>query len=153
MSSKDIDLFFVVYLSAAVTWFSAKELRDMLKTCRVNNERAGITGMLLYKDGNFMQVLEGDESVVLALLQRITRDLRHRGLVVIDSGLKPKREFGAWSMDFVDLSSNSAAFPNADNDSFPDGYSEFQHMPLSDPAFVNNPERCHQLLKMFWQMD
>ncbi len=153
MSSKDIDLFFVIYLSAAVTWFSAKELRDMLTTCRVNNELAGITGMLLYKDGNFMQVLEGDESVVRELLLCITRDLRHRGLVVIDSGHKPEREFGAWSMDFVDLSSNGAALPNARSASLPDGYSEFQHTPLSDPAFVNNPERCHQLLKMFWQMD
>jgi hypothetical protein len=138
-------MFFLVYLSAAVTWFSAKELREMLATCRVNNERDGITGMLLYKDGNFMQVLEGEESKVRTLLQRITGDLRHRGLVVIDSGPTAAREFGAWSMAFTDLSANSAALP--------EGYSEFMDLPLSDPAFVNNPERCHQLLQMFRQID
>jgi Sensors of blue-light using FAD len=138
-------MFFLVYLSAAVTWFSAKELREMLATCRVNNERDGITGMLLYKDGNFMQALEGEESQVRALLQRITADLRHRGLVVIDSGPTAAREFGAWSMAFTDISARDASLPN--------GYSEFMDLPLSDPAFVNNPERCHRLLQMFRQID
>jgi Sensors of blue-light using FAD len=138
-------MFFLVYLSAAVTWFSSKELHDMLATCRANNERDGITGMLLYKDGNFMQALEGEESQVRALLARISADLRHRGLVVIDSGPTTAREFGAWSMAFTDISAHSATLPSS--------YSEFMDLPLSDPAFVNNPERCHQLLQMFRQID
>ena len=142
-------MFFLVYLSAAVTWFSAKELREMLATCRVNNERDGITGMLLYKDGNFMQALEGEESQVQALLKRISADLRHRGLVVIDSGPTAAREFGAWSMAFTDMSADISAH----SASLPSGYSEFMDLPLSDPAFVNNPERCHQLLQMFRQID
>ena len=137
-------MFFLVYLSAAVTWFSGKELRDMLATCRANNSRDGITGMLLYKDGNFMQVLEGEETAVRALLHRISGDLRHRSLVVIDSGTASTREFGAWSMAFTDLSANTST---------PDGYSEFMNLPLSDPAFINNPERCHRLLQMFRQLD
>ena len=138
-------MFFLVYLSAAVTWFSSKELHDMLATCRANNERDGLTGMLLYKDGNFMQVLEGEEPAVRALQQRIAADLRHRGMIVIDSGPTPAREFGAWSMAFTDISTHNASLPN--------GYSEFMDTPLSDPAFVNNPERCHQLLQMFRQID
>ena len=142
-------MFFLVYLSAAVTWFSGKELRDMLATCRANNSRDGITGMLLYKDGNFMQVLEGEETAVRALLHRISGDLRHRSLVVIDSGTAPMREFGAWSMAFTDLSPRSDTSTAAT----PDGYSEFMNLPLSAPEFVNNPERCHRLLQMFRQLD
>jgi hypothetical protein len=138
-------MFFLVYLSAAVTWFSSRELRDMLVTCRANNLRDGITGMLLYKDGNFMQVLEGDEGAVNALHQRINADLRHRGLVVIDSGHSPAREFGSWSMAFTDLSANTATMP--------EGYSEFMDTPLTEPSFIHKPDHCRKLLQMFRQID
>ncbi len=138
-------MFFLVYLSAAVTWFSSKELRDMLLTCRANNARDGITGMLLYKDGNFMQALEGEEAAVRTLHQRIKADLRHRGLVVIDCGHSPAREFGSWSMAFTDLSANAVTMP--------DGYSEFMDTPLTDTTFTHNPDHCRKLLQMFRQID
>ncbi len=57
-------MFFLVYVSSAVRPFSRVDLDDLLATSRANNARVGITGMLLYKDGNFMQVLEGDEEAV-----------------------------------------------------------------------------------------
>ena len=64
-------MFSLVYVSAAVTWFSDRELRGLLAQCRLSNAQTGITGMLLYKDGNFMQTLEGDERTVRALEARI----------------------------------------------------------------------------------
>jgi len=144
-SNTEGGMFFLVYLSAAVTWFSSKELRDMLVTCRVSNERDDITGMLLYKDGNFMQVLEGQEAAVRMLHQRINADLRHRGLVVIDSGYSSARQFGAWSMAFTDLGASSPTLP--------EGYSEFMDTPLTDPAFIEHPDQCRRLLHMFRQID
>ena len=77
-------MYFLVYVSAAVTWFSESELRALLTSARFRNEHAGITGMLLYKDGNFMQALEGPEDAVRALYRRIEGDRRHRGLLVLD---------------------------------------------------------------------
>jgi hypothetical protein len=58
-------VYYLVYVSAAVTWFSEAELRALLTGARFRNENADITGMLLYKDGNFMQALEGSEAAVL----------------------------------------------------------------------------------------
>jgi len=104
-------LYFIVYVSAAVTWFSPTELRALLASSRLNNERAGITGMLLYKDGNFMQALEGDEEAVRALHTRIEIDRRHRGLLTICSGQADARQFEQWSMAFVDLGSPAEDLP------------------------------------------
>lgn len=138
-------MFFLVYLSSAVTWFSSKELNDLLSTCRKRNAEADITGMLLYKDGNFMQVLEGEESAVRKVLARIRADLRHRGLVVIDSGHTAEREFAQWGMGFVDLQGDTHALPAE--------YGEFLGTSLTDNSFSQNPEHCHKLLRMFRHID
>ena len=139
-------MFFLVYVSAAVTWFSAAELHSLLAAARANNQRAGITGMLLYKDGNFMQVLEGEEAAVRALQARIACDLRHRGMVVIASGPLQQRQFPDWTMGFADLSLVA-------DSPLPEGYSEFLDLPFTDPAFANSPEPSRRLLLLFSQMD
>ena len=72
----------------------------LLEHARRNNEKAGVTGMLLYKDGNFMQVLEGEERVVQALSAKIGRDPRHEKMVTLLEGPLAEREFSDWSMGF-----------------------------------------------------
>jgi hypothetical protein len=138
-------LYFIVYVSAAVTWFSPTELRALLESSRASNERAGITGMLLYKDGNFMQALEGDEAAVCALQQRIERDRRHHGMLTICSGQAEARQFAQWSMAFVDLGEPAGELPA--------GYSRFLDTPLTDPFFAQAPGRCQELLNLFRQID
>ena len=140
-------MFFLVYVSAAVTWFSDTELQALLRNCRLHNQQAGITGMLLYKDGNFMQALEGDEPTVRALLQRIAADLRHRGMVTLDSGHTPERQFLGWHMGFANLNTP------ADGNSLPEGYSAFMDLPLTDACFSQAPGHCWQLLRLFRQLD
>jgi hypothetical protein len=138
-------VFFLVYVSAAVTWFSDTELRTLLAQARASNQGAGITGMLLYKDGNFMQVLEGEEPAVRALYARIAADRRHAGLVMLDSGHAPERQFADWSMAFFDL--------NAANGPMPAGYSDFLDTPLTGAAFASAPSRWWQMLLLFRQME
>jgi Sensors of blue-light using FAD len=134
-------LFFLIYVSAAVTWFSDSELRTLLASARRSNHQAGITGMLLYKDGNFMQALEGEEAAVLSLYARLQADRRHRGVLMLDSGRTGARQFAQWSMAFHDLSAGQGAMP--------DGYSRFLDEPLTSPAFAHEPGRCHDLLTAF----
>ena len=139
-------VFFLVYISAAVTWFSPTALRDLLATARTNNEKAGITGMLLYKDGNFMQALEGEETAVRALYRHIATDRRHCGVVVIDSGHSETRQFGAWRMGFSDLQV-------VEGGDLPEGYSTFLNRQAEDAGPDWTPQRCWQMLKVFRQLD
>ena len=65
------------YASAATVEFSDDDLRELLAKSRSNNMAAGITGMLLYHEGSFLQVLEGPSEAVEHLYARIRRDKRH----------------------------------------------------------------------------
>ena len=75
-------VFFLTYVSTAARELSKDDLNELLAQCRENNAKLGITGMLLYKDGNFMQVLEGEETVVRSIYAKISGDpaaTGHRG--------------------------------------------------------------------------
>jgi hypothetical protein len=133
-------MFFIVYVSSAVTPFSRHELDNLLTKSRDNNVKLGITGMLLYKDGNFMQLLEGEEPVVLKLFAAIGRDPRHCGTTILIQGALAERQFSDWSMGFCDLNA-------ADAVSAP-GYSEFRNTPLTGNEFASDPERCQKLLRL-----
>lgn len=74
-------------------------LDDILAASRRNNARDGVSGMLLYVDGGFMQVLEGEDEAVGAVYDRIAKDKRHwNAHVLLDR--KAPRAFADWSMGF-----------------------------------------------------
>ena len=134
-------MFFLVYVSSAVAPFTPPELVDLLAKSHENNGKLSISGMLLYKDGNFMQVLEGEEEAVRTLYAKIGRDPRHRGLLTLLQGGLAERQFPDWSMGFRYLSA-------ADVLAMP-GYDEFLNTPLTDERFATDPTRCQRLLTTF----
>src|SRR5665213_3853930 len=93
-----------IYASAATHDFSAAELTELLETARSNNERLGVTGLLLYVEGNFFQVLEGKSSAVKHIYQRILLDKRHTRITRIISETISRPAFIEWSMGFLNLS-------------------------------------------------
>ncbi len=134
-------MLFLVYVSSATLLFPGEDLRALLATSRKNNAELGGTGMLLYKDGNFMQVLEGEEGAVRALYDKIGADPRHKGEITLRQGFTEERQFPDWSMGFRDLQSPEArAVP---------GYSEFLNTPLSGREFSGDPTRTQKLLLTF----
>ena len=93
----------VIYSSAAVTPFSDTELSGLLAAARVNNGRLGVTGVLLYHEGSFLQALEGDEHVLETLYARIGKDKRHHRLVVLLRRQVDDRHFDQWQMGFASM--------------------------------------------------
>lgn len=96
----------LIYTSAAVKNMSQAELEAILETSVRNNTRDGLTGMLLYHDGSFMQAIEGDEAVVMATFHRIQQDLRHGQVFMIEQRAIPERCFSRFSMGFRKLASS-----------------------------------------------
>lgn len=76
------------------------ELDELLDEVRANNERLNVTGMLLYKDGCFIQVIEGPQSTIENLYNSIANDDRHEDAVELLHEFIPSREFGAWTMGY-----------------------------------------------------
>ena len=136
-------VFSLVYVSSATTLFSEADLADILRTSRERNAAVGVTGALLYSDGNLMQVLEGDETVVRALYGRISRDPRHTGLITVLEGHQDTRQFADWSMAGRDLQPTPLAAA--------EGYSDFLNTPFTAAEFGPRPTACQQLLTSFKQ--
>ncbi|WP_019949502.1 BLUF domain-containing protein [Hymenobacter aerophilus] len=91
----------IVYSSQVVGELSESLLREMLLKFREKNHQADITGILLYCDGQVLQVLEGERTAVEQLYGRIERDRRHRDVVKLADGPVSWREFPEWSMAFA----------------------------------------------------
>ena len=96
-------MYYLIYLSSSVKPMSHDQLSTLLQQCRDNNQKNGITGMLLYQNGNFMQMLEGDNQVILNLYEDIRKDDRHSGFHTVLSGDIYDRNFEDWSMGFFNM--------------------------------------------------
>lgn len=97
-------VFQLIYRSRANAYFSDDDLISLLRQCRTKNIENNVTGLLLYGYGNFVQLLEGDEDVVLDLYTKhIAADTRHRNLSVLQQHTAPERLFKNWSMAFRPL--------------------------------------------------
>ncbi len=72
-------------------------LEEILAVSRRNNAACQVTGILLYSEGCFMQVLEGEDAAVAGTFARIRADKRHWNTMIMLDRDAP-RAFGAWSM-------------------------------------------------------
>lgn len=95
--------FCLVYKSTAIKSFEQQDLKDMLNKARANNLRNGITGCLLFYDGEFIQYLEGNQLKVLRLFDKIKEDQRHHNIKLLAHGEREGREFNDWEMAFEDF--------------------------------------------------
>jgi hypothetical protein len=93
----------LVYTSRAATVMTADQLGQLAAQSERKNASLGVTGMLLYGSGHFMQVLEGDIFTVHSLFARIATDFRHRNVVRLFFGPLAERRFSRWSMGLVNL--------------------------------------------------
>ena len=84
-------------------------LPAILESARRHNARQGITGMLLYRNGHFLQVLEGPSAAVQETYGRILQDERHRYVCKLDELRVERRAFGQWTMGFQALDGRELA--------------------------------------------
>jgi hypothetical protein len=99
----------LVYSSDATTPMQAEDLETMLTLARKANAEKGITGALVYIDGVFLQVLEGEAAVLKRLMAKITRDVRHEAVSVLQEGEVPAAVFGDWDMAYLSASPQQIA--------------------------------------------
>ncbi|MEJ1969625.1 MAG: BLUF domain-containing protein [Rhizomicrobium sp.] len=93
----------LLYVSNTVCDFPEAGLESILAASRRANAAAGVTGLLLYLDGAFLQVLEGEAEAVDETYARILRDDRHWDVQTLLAQDAADRAFGEWSMGFQRL--------------------------------------------------
>ncbi len=134
-------MFALVYVSTATIRWSDTDLERLLQQSRRDNLIPDITGLLLFKEGNFMQILEGAKDAVLTLMAKIKSDARHERVMVIFEEETPRREFKDWSMGFKKLGGRLVL-------ELP-GFSDVLDLPLTNEQFSSNPTRLLQFLIAF----
>jgi hypothetical protein len=95
-----LDLCQLIYVSAAKRPQTDAELIGLLNVSRARNKAAGLSGLLLYDQGCFLQVLEGEPARVSAMFAKIARDERHHRISTLSDAHVDTRSFAAWSMGF-----------------------------------------------------
>jgi len=73
----------------------------LLRDARQKNAKNNITGMLLYAEGSFFQVLEGEAEKVKLLFEKIDQDERHQNLTIIVEEPIAERSFSDWTMGYA----------------------------------------------------
>jgi hypothetical protein len=85
------------------------DLQELLDHARRSNAAKGITGALVYAEGVFLQIIEGDKVLLEELMTRIRRDVRHESVFVLREGEVPAAIFGSWKMAYVSATPKQVA--------------------------------------------
>lgn len=112
-----------IYTSSLSDGYDSSELDLILKKARHNNEELDISGMLLFDEGSFFQILEGEEPAVKALYEKISMDERHDHLVKIIFEEIEERNFYNWSMGVSHMTRQELSSIPGLNDFFAGGNS------------------------------
>lgn len=132
----------LIYASQAVEPMSASELAELLERARKRNAAAGITGLLLYGEQSFVQLLEGANADLLPIYRSIERDRRHKTLRLLSYEPIAARRFADWSMGFAHVEEDllRRTLP---------GYRPASCFPLVDPQLVRDAAIAETLLMLY----
>ena len=134
-------LFHLIYVSTAVDALDGDDLIDLLTASRRNNVRDHITGMLLYRGGHFMQVIEGEYLNVMSLFDRIRVDNRHRNVDILRADHIQERDFPDWTMGFECL--------DAFDPGTLSGFTHFLEHDFRSEFFTGDEDTAHAMLAAF----
>ena len=97
-----MSIFQLLYRSYRSNYFQEDQLANLLFEARKNNEAIKITGLLVYRDGIFVQLLEGDKEIVKNLYENhISQDERHHSCKILTQADQKDRVFPHWSMGVI----------------------------------------------------
>ena len=131
----------LVYVSTATTPMSGQDLKELLEQSRERNTRHAVTGMLLYKNRRFIQLLEGREDDVQAVFESIKRDERHEDIQLLWYLYSQFRDFPDWTMGFRNIEDVDARKLK--------GFTPFLERDFRYEKFIENSTDVHAMLMAF----
>jgi len=99
----------IIYSSESATPMQMDDLEEILEHARSSNATNGITGALVYVDGVFLQILEGEIASLQKLMARIAKDVRHETVTVLKEGEVSSATFTDWTMAYLSATPEQVA--------------------------------------------
>lgn len=124
-------------MSTTAEAWSRPDLLQLLRQARAKNRVLGVTGVLLFRGGTFLQLLEGERDDVETLYATIRSDVRHEDVTPIWETEGTSRWFGVWSMGFRDLEDDPVTVP---------GLTDILRGPVEASAF------SHDVVSKLWSV-
>ena len=109
-----------LYISTAPD-LTREEVDEILASSARNNPDRGVTGLLLYNGRNFLQLLEGEEAKLVALMTRIAHDPRHSGVSMLGRREVEERACPNWAMQRIFVADSVEKRRKALNEELPEG--------------------------------
>ena len=91
----------LIYSSEAAADLTDSDLEALLHESRLDNTAREVTGALLFVERVFLQILEGSQEAVEALMVKIERDPRHHSVTIFHEAEAAERIFDSWQMAFL----------------------------------------------------
>ena len=137
----DSELESIVYVSSAVKLLSLDEIQHLLSRARERNREYGVTGVLLYIGGNFMQYVEGPAQGLDVIYRIIQEDELHSGIILVSREAIEERQFGDWSM----------AFQTREFEGYVGRPNEKNLIDMIQGMPADNPSTARIVLRSFWE--
>ena len=132
----------IIYCSQATYDLNPDELVQLLEVSRRNNQKAGLSGMLLYTSQSFLQVIEGEVPALQETYARIEVDDRHTNLRLLMDADVDAPLFPDWTMGFEHVDDEDLAEEL-------DGFTPATEYPLVNPDLVTNASVAQTLLTLY----
>lgn len=94
-------LYTLCYVSSCKNNLTVKDLEHLFRVNKRNNTEHNVSGILIYNNGNFLQILEGDEDLVQTLFKKIRNDARHSNLITLINNPLDDRIFTDFDSGFI----------------------------------------------------
>lgn len=131
----------IIFGGQALTPFTRDDLEELLRKSREKNRLLKISGLMIYKDSSFIQVLEGPDQAVRDLYATIEMDFRLTTVACLSSKPVVEREFGERTLGFCNISALT-------QEERPD-LAAFLAEVMSPDTLAKKPGRARELLEAF----
>ncbi|MCB0461616.1 MAG: BLUF domain-containing protein [Flavobacteriaceae bacterium] len=89
------------YVSSAKSSLTDLDIDHLFRVNKRNNTKYGISGILVYNYGNFLQILEGDKQTIYFLFEKISQDSRHNNIIKLIDASTDEHIFEGYDSGFV----------------------------------------------------
>lgn len=113
MQTPSSELVELTYVSQPAEEMSSLGLMRLLYHSYLRNHALGITGVLIFEDQKFGQVIEGSASAIDGLWDKIKKDERHKDVKLVSRKAIEHRSFLKWTMIFQGNEEIASRLPEA----------------------------------------
>jgi hypothetical protein len=115
---QDQALFQLSYVSTAKDGLKFEDIKSILEQSNGKNKDLEITGILVYCNKHFFQILEGEKKYIEDVFNTISVDCRHDNIIKIQECPITQRHFKSWAMAFKSYNKELKELDNFNNEQF-----------------------------------